>query len=252
MKKIPVWPTLATSANIICGFSAIAAASEGHYERGAWLLLVAMLFDAADGRLARMRRSATEFGGQLDSLADIVSFGAAPAFLAYRFVLSFDHIAAFTGKAAWTAGLIYVICAALRLARFNVENTTDATSHRAFKGLPSPGAAGLVATMVIFLGDLGTSLPTFVVPLVPVITIVAAVLMVTNLRYPHIVSQLDLGGRPFAFVGRLVILGLLVALALKVGLFILFAVYVASGPIGLTMDQVLERLASSDSDDSLF
>ncbi len=265
MKKIPVWPTLATVGNLICGFSAMAAAAAGAreaasganqasaalFERSAWLIIAAMLFDAADGRLARMKRCATEFGGQLDSLADIVSFGAAPAFLAYYFVHT--HIPSYSAKFAWTASGIYVICAALRLARFNVENVAHSSSHNSFKGLPTPGAAGLIATSVIFLDSLRLYIPHVIIGLVPVVAICAAVLMVTKIHYPHIVSQLDVGGRPFAFLVLVIFLGMLVAAAPHIGLFIVFALYAASGPIGLTIDQVLERLAAaSDSDDSLF
>ncbi len=251
MKKIPVWPTLATLGNLLCGFSAMAAAEGGNFERAAWLIVVAMLFDAADGRLARLTRTATEFGGQLDSLADMISFGAAPAFLTHYYVVS--RVPGFSGKLAWSAAGLFVVCAAMRLARFNVENTTDSSSHRSFKGLPSPAAAGLLATSVILLEDIGTTAPAFVIGLLPVVAIIAAVLMVTRLRYPHLLSQLDLGEKPFSFLLLVIFLGMLVAFAHEIGLFILFAVYAASGPIGLTIDQVLERLAAaSDSEDSLF
>jgi len=251
MKKIPVWPTLATLGNLICGFSSLAATAGGNLERAAWLVMVAMLFDAADGRLARITRTATEFGGQLDSLADIVSFGVAPAFLTYYSTMS--RLTSFSVKFAWTASGLYVLCAAMRLARFNVENTSDASDHRSFKGLPSPAAAGLIASAVILLNSFETSLPKAVVAFLPVVEILVAVLMVTKLRYPHILNQLDLGDRPFSFLLLVVFLGMLVAIAHEIGLFILFAVYAASGPIGLTIDQVLERLAAaSDSEDSLF
>ena len=197
MKKIPVWPTLATVGNLMCGFSALAAAFGGNFERSAWFILVAMLFDAADGRLARLTRSATEFGGQLDSLADLLSFGAAPAFLVHNYVLA--GLPGFSPKIVWTASGIYVVCAAMRLARFNVENTTESSAHKFFKGLPTPGAAGLVATMVIFLQDLDSVVPKLVIGLMPIVAVAAAVMMVTKVRYPHVVSQLDIGERPFSF-----------------------------------------------------
>jgi CDP-diacylglycerol--serine O-phosphatidyltransferase len=251
MKKIPVWPTLATVGNLVCGFSALAAVAGGNYERAAWLIIVAMLFDAADGRLARLTRTATEFGGQLDSLADVVSFGVAPAFLMHYYTM--NRLPEFSAKVAWTASGLFVVCAAMRLARFNVENTSSPDSHRSFKGLPSPGAAGLLATAVIFLDDLSASIPAGFAVLLPIMEVAVAVLMVTRVRYPHIMSQLDLGERPFSFLLLVIFLGVLVSIAPQVGLFILFAVYAASGPIGLTIDQVLERLAAaSDSEDSLF
>lgn len=250
MRKIPVWPTLATIGNLICGFSAFAAVAGGNYERAAWLIIIAMLFDAADGRLARITRTATEFGGQLDSLADVISFGGAPAFLVHYYTTT--RLPEFSEKFAWTASGLFVVCAAMRLARFNVENSADASSHRSFKGLPSPAAAGVIASAVILLQDVGASAPA-VVGLLPIVAVIAAVLMVTRVRYPHLLSQLDLGERPFSFLLLVIFLGMLVAIAPQIGLFILFAVYAVSGPIGLTIDQVLERLAAaSDSEDSLF
>ena len=120
MKKIPVWPTLATVGNLMCGFSALAAAGAGKFEHAAWLIIIAMLFDAADGRLARMTRTASEFGAELDSLADIVSFGVAPAFLAHYYTIF--RLPGLSEKFAWSASALFVICAALRLARFNVES----------------------------------------------------------------------------------------------------------------------------------
>jgi CDP-diacylglycerol--serine O-phosphatidyltransferase len=162
-------------------------------------------------------------------------------------------VPAFSEKLAWTASGLFVVCAAMRLARFNVENTADTAAHRSFRGLPSPGAAGLLAAAVILLYDVGASIHIAVVGVLPVIEIIAAVLMVTRVRYPHILGQLDLPERPFSFLLMVIFLGMLVAIWPQGGLFILFAVYAASGPIGLTIDQVLERLAAaSDSEDSLF
>lgn len=250
MKKIPVWPTLATVSNLLCGFSAVAYAFGGNFRYAAWLILAAMLFDAADGRLARLTRTSTEFGGQLDSLADLVSFGVAPAFLMHNFVHA--GLPEYSQKFGWAVAGLYVVCAALRLARFNVENTTHHSSHKSFKGLPSPAAAGLVATSVILMGDAASAVPVAFIAFIPLMTLAVAVLMVTKIRYPHVVSQLDIGGRPFSFVVLMVFVGMLVALAPEVGFFILFALYAASGPVGLTLDQILERFAASNNDDGLF
>lgn len=263
MKKIPVWPTLATIGNLLCGFSAVAAIGAAmasatgtpNFLWPAWLIMIAMVFDALDGRLARLTRTATEFGAELDSLADVVSFGLAPAMLIHGFVRY--NLPNYSDKFAWTAGALFLLCAALRLARFNVETTTDDDSHRSFKGLPSPGAAGLLATAVIFLYEIAPELPKghvtdISIGLLPILEIVAAVLMVTRIRYPHIVSQLDLGDRPFSFLVLIIFVGMFVMLAPQIGLFLLFTVYAASGPVGLTIDQLLERFAASDSEDSLF
>lgn len=248
MKKIPFWPTLATIGNLVCGFSALAAAATANFERAAWLVVVAMLFDAADGRLARMTRTTSKFGAELDSIADIVSFGVAPAFIVYKFALY--HRPGISEKFAWAASALFLICAALRLARFNVETSPDAESHRSFRGLPSPAAAGLMVTAVILLADLG--IERFAVGLLPFLLIVSAGLMVTRVRYPHLISQLDVGERPFSFLVMVIFFATLITLAPQIGLFLVFAFYAASGPIGLTIDQVLERIATSESEDSLF
>jgi len=252
VKKIAFWPTLATVGNLICGFSALAAAGGGNYERAAWLVLVAMLFDAADGRLARITRTSSQFGAELDSLADMVSFGVAPAFLIHNYALF--RVPRLPEEYAWAASGLYVICAALRLARFNVETDLSAEAHKSFRGLPSPAAAGLMVTSIIFLmdEDIGRSLPKIVAGFLPFVMIIAAVLMVTRIRYPHLISQLDTGERPFSFLVLVVFVVALVMLAPQIGLFLIFVFYTVSGPIGLAIDQVLERLATSDSDDSLF
>ncbi|MHC4711746.1 MAG: CDP-diacylglycerol--serine O-phosphatidyltransferase [Planctomycetota bacterium] len=261
MNKVPFWPTIATLGNLICGFSAITEALDGHFERSAWLILAAMLFDAADGRLARLTRSTSQFGGELDSLADVVSFGLAPAFLVHTFVLQNlpDYAGRFAwtasgayAKFAWTAAGMYVICAGLRLARFNVENSTDAAAHRSFRGLPTPGAAALMATMIIYLtSELGVFLLPFV-GFAPAVAIACAVLMVTKVRYPHIVSQLDFGGRPFSFLVIVVFVVMLVVFAHEIGLLLLSVLYAASGPVGLAIDQLIERLATAEDEESLF
>jgi CDP-diacylglycerol---serine O-phosphatidyltransferase len=258
VKKIAVWPTLATVMNLICGFSAIAAAGGGNFERAAWLVLAAMVFDAADGRLARLTRTSSQFGAELDSLADVVSFGVAPAYLIHNYSVFLHGATTFPAPRilegyAWAASGLYVVCAALRLARFNVETGLDAESHRSFKGLPSPAAAGLLVTSVLFLNDdIASTFRHFAAGVLPVMMISSAVLMVTRVRYPHLVNQLDVGERPFSFLVLIIFFATLVALAPQIGLFLVFAFYTASGPIGLAIDQVLEHVAASDSDDSLF
>jgi CDP-diacylglycerol--serine O-phosphatidyltransferase len=250
VKKIPIWPTLATVGNIICGFAALAAAGGGNFERAAWLVIAAMLFDAADGRLARMTRTSSQFGAELDSLADVISFGVAPAFLIHNYTVF--RIPGYSEKVAWVASGLFVVCAALRLARFNVETPLEAEAHKSFKGLPSPGAAGLMVSSVLFLTEWGRAIPNGLIAILPFMMMVSAVLMVTRVRYPHILSQMDVGEKPFSFVVLVVFFAMLVFLEPQVGLFIVFLFYGASGPIGLTIDQILERLAASDSDDSLF
>ena len=251
MKKIPIWPTLATVGNIICGFAALAAAGGHNFERAAWLVIAAMLFDAADGRLARMTRTSSQFGAELDSLADVISFGVAPAFLIHNYTIF--RIPGYSEKVAWVASGLYLVCAALRLARFNVETPPRGRGAQVLQGAcRRPGAAGLMVTSVLFLAEWGTAIPSGLVAVLPFMMMVSAVLMVTRVRYPHLLSQMDVGEKPFSFVVLVVFFSMLVFLEPQVGLFIVFLFYAASGPIGLTIDQILERLATSDSDDSLF
>ena len=155
MKKIAIIPTMLTLGNAVCGFSSIVLASkidglpESKYLffSSAGLLFLAMVFDALDGYVARLSKSASDFGGQLDSLCDAISFGVAPAFLLLR--MGLDWEAPLIRQAIAVIAVLYMVCAILRLARFNVQNSPDPASHKRFKGLPSPGAAGCVASLAI-------------------------------------------------------------------------------------------------------
>ena len=154
-------PSLATLGNAICGFRAIYVSAmtpatgtndpwtaffiNHHFLAAAYLIFAAMLFDAIDGRLARFTRHTTDFGGQLDSLADMVSFGIAPAFLAIQLFRTFmqeyhPDLPLVISRAVWAIGALYMSCAAIRLARFNVSNEHGEQHHFSFLGLPSPGA----------------------------------------------------------------------------------------------------------------
>ncbi len=139
-KGIFLLPNLLTSGALFCGFYAIIAGMQGDFYAGAVAILVAMLFDGLDGRVARMTRTSSAFGAQYDSLSDMVSFGLAPALLTFNWALK-D-----LGKVGWVAAFIYAACAALRLARFNAHLESDDTTH--FTGLASPAAAATAAGLV--------------------------------------------------------------------------------------------------------
>ena len=134
---------------MFCGFYAILASFKGRFEYAAWGILIANIFDGLDGWVARLTNSTTKFGVELDSLSDLVAFGVAPAVLIY----SWGDLHAF-GRVGWGAVFIYVICGALRLARYNVQMGT--TESKAFTGLPIPGAATVVASLVLFYSDICT------------------------------------------------------------------------------------------------
>ncbi len=215
-------PSLATLGNAVCGFASMYVSTldpgnrdrladyfaEHHFVVAAYLIFLAMIFDALDGRLARFARHTTDFGGQLDSLADAVSFGAAPAFLSLQLFHS-THGGDFSpilGRLVWATGALYMSCALLRLARFNVSNQHGEQHHFSFLGLPSPGAAGAVAAFVLMQQDLaerpGTlSIASACAWLLPLIVFGTGLLMVSAIRYPHLVNRYLRGKRS---MGRIV------------------------------------------------
>ena len=143
-RGVSLLPSLFTLANLFCGWSCIVYAMRGDLATAAPFIGVAMVLDMLDGRIARMTGTASEFGVQLDSLADVISFGMAPAVLAYAWGL------APLGRLGWAAGFLFVTGAALRLARFNIQKNTD---KRYFVGLASPAAAAIVASTVFYYPD---------------------------------------------------------------------------------------------------
>ena len=136
-------PNMLTTAALFCGFYAIIAGVNQQFEQGAIAIFIAMVFDALDGRVARMANATSEFGAEYDSLSDMVSFGIAPAMLVYSWGLNE------LGKFGWVAAFIYVAAAALRLARFNTQ--VGIADKRYFQGLPSPAAAGVLASQTTTL-----------------------------------------------------------------------------------------------------
>jgi CDP-diacylglycerol--serine O-phosphatidyltransferase len=234
IRSVYFLPSMATLGNAVCGFGAMYVSAldpnanftdrvtrhfaTHQYSDAAYLIFVAMIFDALDGRLARFTRHTTDFGGQLDSLADVVSFGAAPAFVALQVFKNEGPEAmpfAFT-RLIWAIGALYFSCAMIRLARFNVSNEHGEQHHFSFLGLPSPGAAGAVVGWILVQQDLRLEeynwLAFHCVMLLPLIVLFTGLLMVSNLRYPHLVNRYLRGRRS---VARLI---------LAVGLLLLFMV----------------------------
>jgi len=171
-RGVSLLPSLFTLANLFCGWSTIVYAMRGELETAAPFIGVAMVLDMLDGLIARMTGTASEFGVQLDSLADIISFGMAPAVLAYAWGL------VPLGRLGWAAGFLFVTGAALRLARFNIQKVTD---KRYFVGLASPAAAAIVASTVFYHP---TGLHSRVEALFGVVLVVVpALLMVSTIRF---------------------------------------------------------------------
>jgi CDP-diacylglycerol---serine O-phosphatidyltransferase len=261
VNRIPVLPTLLTLGNGVCGFAAIAYASkitldgslspeliDYYFLLSSGLILVAMVFDVLDGYAARLSRSASEFGGQLDSLCDAISFGAAPAFLLLRLGQEW-HDQPVIAKTVAIIAALYLACAVLRLARFNTENSPDAGSHKRFKGLPSPAAGGCVASLAILRADLGAGwsgldphvLQGFVRVWAPLGALVAALLMVSRFSYPHFGRQLLRGRRQFQYVVQAVLVLAIIALTPHLAFFLLFWAYALMAPVRSLVLQARRR-----------
>ncbi len=173
-KGVYLVPSILTSMGLFAGFYSLIAAIQGRFELAAWALVAATIFDMLDGRVARWLRAETAFGAEFDSLSDMLSFGVAPAVLAYLWALVQLPI----HRLAWLGAFALVAAAALRLARFNVR--LDVADKRYFEGLPTPAAAMLVATSVLFFEDLGAGVSPW---LALAASFGLAWLMVSNVRF---------------------------------------------------------------------
>ncbi len=214
-------PSLLTTGNLFCGFFALLLTVENRYTEAALAIFVAMIMDLLDGRVARLMKATTQFGVEFDSLADVVSFCVAPAFLIYSFALSA------LGRPAWFGAFLFVVCGALRLARFNVH--TGAVDRRYFVGLSTPAAAGVVCSAVILLQGVPAS-PGLLVSIAAG-TYLVALLMVSTFRYWSF-KELDFARRRPLQTLLVVVLGvMIVATHHEFFLFLIFVGYARSGPI---------------------
>ncbi|HAO33627.1 MAG TPA: CDP-diacylglycerol--serine O-phosphatidyltransferase [Candidatus Competibacter sp.] len=222
-------PNLFTTAALFCGFYAIIAALQGRFEPAAIAVFVAMVLDGLDGRVARLTHTESEFGAEYDSMADLVSFGLAPALIMYEWSLGATvSMGPFLSKLGWLAAFFYTVMAAMRLARFNVQH--GSTDKRYFIGLPSPSAAAIVSGTVWFGTDLGFSGTQLLWPAM-VITVSAGALMFSKILYFSF-KQVDLHKRvPFASALLVVLTLVVISIDPPKVLFSGFLVYVLSGPV---------------------
>ncbi|WP_242612723.1 CDP-diacylglycerol--serine O-phosphatidyltransferase [Corticibacter populi] len=219
-------PNMVTLAALFCGFYAIVMAMNKRFDLATTAIFAAMILDGLDGRVARLTRTQSAFGEQMDSLSDMVSFGAAPALVAYEWALQG------LGRWGWIAAFVYCACAALRLARFNVN--TSVVDKRWFQGLPSPSAAALVAGFIWLMTDEGRGYDAYVSTSVEAwlmfaITLYAGITMVTNLPF---YSFKDLQARrsvPFVSVVLVVLLIAVINIDPPLVLFGMFVLYALSG-----------------------
>lgn len=237
LRQVPVLPSLITLGNVFFGFLAIAKVADALrigpgtgfldptvidlFETAAILVFVAMVFDALDGRIARMTNQATPFGAQLDSMADMVTFGLAPAFMAKVLIelhtQGREPLLPPHPKIYYVTAAIYVLSAALRLARFNVETGPREAEHREFRGLPSPAAAAVVCSVIAFLCTqrdekqlmsrllLAEHHYQWLVYALPAGLAMLGLLMVSRLPYPHLIYTVVRGRHSFPFLASLVV-----------------------------------------------
>lgn len=220
VRGVYLLPSLFTTAGLFAGFYSLIAAIQGRFELAAWVLLVAWFFDLLDGRVARLLHAETAFGAEYDSLCDMLSFGIAPAVLLYLWALTPLQ------KPGWLAAFLIAACAALRLARFNVQHTDKGARY--FKGMPTPATAMLVATAVLFHEDNNMQ---------PVpwlwffIAVSIAYLMVSNVRFLA-GKDVDLKRRhPFAVLIAIVVLLVLIMANPPGVLFTISMAYCLHGPM---------------------
>jgi CDP-diacylglycerol--serine O-phosphatidyltransferase len=243
-RGIYILPNLFTTGNLFCGFWAIISVLEEKFFYGAVAILLACVFDILDGKVARLSGATSKFGVQYDSLADLVSFGIAPAMLAFGWALRPY------GKFGWLSAFVFVACGALRLARFNIQSSSGEVRY--FKGLPIPAAASLVAlTILLYLRLIETGWVKDIIILVMIW--VLSCLMVSNIRYFSF-KELDLSrGKPFNLFILVILTMIVIIMEPTIMLFGFVLLYIFSGPINLVLawhkKKVLRRMEPVPEDD---
>ncbi|MFP6668287.1 MAG: CDP-diacylglycerol--serine O-phosphatidyltransferase [Pirellulales bacterium] len=281
LRTIAVFPTMFTLGNLACGFFAIVVAARviapttlaeitpqtepiltwpissvpGQLDRNdptqnimlsSWLIFLAMVFDALDGRVARMANQTSKFGAELDSLCDLVTFGVAPAFLMVKMCPGFalDH-----RNIVWIIAATFAMCAALRLARFNVETSDDEDDHQWFNGLPAPAAAAAIAGFALVFYSL-RSAPEHRIAIdewfqwvLPAFALVLSLLMVSRIPYPHAINQFVRGQRSFAHVVAIIFALIPVVVAPGFSIPGLVALYVLTPPFIYLSQLVLAEIS---------
>ncbi len=217
-------PNLFTTGNLFSGFFGIISSINGRFELAAVAIIISGIFDILDGKVARLTRATSRFGVEYDSLSDLISFGLAPGLLMYLWALKPY------GRLGWLAAFLFLACGALRLARFNVQ--VETSNKKYFTGLPIPGAAGMIATTVLFVHDVG------LYPSVPLnlslllMTYILGFLMVSTVPFNSFKDFEMLKAKPFPVLLGAVTLLTIVAMRPGVVLFVLNVLYVLAGPVG--------------------
>lgn len=221
-KGIYILPNTLTLCGMFMGFYSILASLKGLYVDASWAIIIAMVFDGLDGWVARLTHSTTRFGIELDSLSDLVAFGVAPAVMLFKWDL------ASYGRIGWSAAFLFMACGALRLARYNVQ--MGSAESKSFTGMPIPGAATIVATMVIFYHEIWETMPAKNIYIL-LLTFILAVLMVSTLRF-HGAKEIDFSKRkPFWILVAIVVAFALIIMHPPIALFIFAMIYLFGGII---------------------
>jgi 2-amino-4-hydroxy-6-hydroxymethyldihydropteridine diphosphokinase/CDP-diacylglycerol--serine O-phosphatidyltransferase len=292
MNRLTLLPNLFTLGNGICGFLAILYAglyaigipqADGkfahdfsHIVTAGWLILLGMVFDGVDGRIARMTGGTSRFGAELDSLCDAITFGIAPAFLV-AILNTGNREQAYWEKVVWIIAVAYASCAILRLARYNVEQSNpDESTHLSFKGAPSPAAGGTIASLVILIGYLrgprveklymveklyiwdwlgpnfAAASADFLEAALPFIAAVLAYLMVSSrIYYVHFLNSFFRGKRTFDYLSYMIFGGLVVFMFQEITLVLIFAGYMSSGIVVYAWREILWRGRYKKKEDTL-
>ncbi|MBI4654277.1 MAG: CDP-diacylglycerol--serine O-phosphatidyltransferase [Nitrospirae bacterium] len=221
-KGIYLLPNTLTLCGMFCGFFATLSAINGNFLYAAWAVVLANIFDGLDGWIARLTNTTTQFGIELDSFSDLIAFGIAPSIIMYKWsLIKF-------GRVGWAAAFLFVACGALRLARFNIQTGTP--ESKAFKGLPIPGAATVLSSIVIFYYEFWTGVPEKNILLLITI-ILLSLLMVSTLRY-HGLKEIDFRQRkPFWFLIVFVLVLFILFIHPSVAIFIFAMGYLTWGII---------------------
>jgi CDP-diacylglycerol--serine O-phosphatidyltransferase len=279
IRTVAVFPTMFTLGNLVCGFFAIVVAARVDAPKSpdtpragdlafhsptrvigqldpaddthncmlsGWLIFLAMIFDALDGHVARLAKQTTDFGAQLDSLCDLVTFGVAPGFLLVKMCPQFTYS---HRDMVWIIAATFAACAALRLARFNVE-TGEEDDHLNFSGLPSPAAAAAIAGFGILFYELrrdghqllyASDIDRVVQMLLPYFAVLVALLMVSRIPYPHVVNQVFRGQRSFGHLVALLFALVAIMSIRGYSVPIIGCVFVLASPIRFAWRRVMQR-----------
>jgi len=246
-KGIYLLPNLFTTGALFAGFYAIIAAMKGLFDTAAIAVFLAMLLDGLDGRVARLTHTQSDFGAEYDSLSDMASFGLAPALVMYQWsLIHFIDLGKSWGKVGWLAAFIYAAAAALRLARFNTQIGT--ADKRYFQGLPSPAAAAAVVGFVWLCEFYGLTGRELMFPAM-VLTVAAGALMVSRFSY-YSFKDVDLKRRvPFIAVLIVLLIFVLLSIETPTALFLIFFLYMISGPVLALFRYLRKRRKLSERDE---